>query len=647
MTKGHGSVSGQELEAEIFEELFEQARFLEIIPPDLSPQFFRERFFYLFIERHFTSDYSGQFYNNFTFGEKYFQSMLRAFDFVFHNARAVPLSLPMINQIYLIVTKGAIEDDHRQYRAPGCETGFQFCEASKLYSSRAVENKEVELNLIKTSFGQYYYEKIEGLHKIANNLTMKCYIRPASEQKIKQDVEDLLQQYHARLQKIKDDESLDETSRNDKKIELIAIFINDFVRYHPYGDGNGRLSCFLLLNYLLIRENLTPALTFDPWYLSYSVAEELPLLVREGQLAYEKFFYRQEEMTHQHLKKALLPEIDRLYPGKEKRIDELMFNICGIVGCMWQLNAIQDSKDKFFKDRKAFLTTCLEVAFEKMDGVDYDVNFEDILSFELPIRTVKMIEDLALKGALALFDRDVVLAGKRKISNRFKDIFDIDLYQTNIVYKDKKIKEFGEVDIDKIRSQHSFEICAMAKDLLKKSGDKSCDEDVWARYCSDEIFRFEVLEFFDQEEKFRKLIRAEVLNSLMPLRRNDFIEADMEMFDYSNLREKYGKKAPALSALNKEGAFDEGDYMEVSQEVSTRFAKNPEISLVSDRYFGQVLDFYKRFPREITFADMAEFLKEKQLEFRGKVNPVGVSASEVEACPVVNSAVRGVSEITI
>ncbi len=408
-------------EEETLESLFESAKSLEIIPPDFSPDFFKKNFFYLFIERkfkNFEEDPEDQEFSKHAFGEKYCQSMLQAFQFVFDNAKTRQLDVDVIHELYLIATNKAIGDDLRSYRVDGCSTGFMHFEASKKYFNVEMDS-EPTLNLLSDrSFGLYYFEKEDSLEKIGGDtvLEIRCDIDEASEEEIKADVKALIDEYYSQMQQIKTQDFQDELQRKEKKLALISIFVNYFVRYHPYADGNGRLSCFLLLNYLLISENLTPAMVFNPWQISYSAAEELPILVKEGQLAYEIFFKAAQEIDDEDLGRPLNEKIDDFYPFEEIEIGQIVLNISEIIICSLQAAAIGDAADEELQKRKAHLIELVEKNKQYLEVSDYD----EVFSYQLPICSDGWMEDMILVGLLGLFS-EVFPYGKSEASEESEE----------------------------------------------------------------------------------------------------------------------------------------------------------------------------------------------------------------------------------
>lgn len=425
-------------EQKLLQSLYAKSLELKIIPPDFPYEFFQKNFFYLLIERKFKHDYTGHKFTEYAFGKDYYQSMLQAFQFVFENARSRPLDIDVIHELYLIASNKAIADDIRSYRVDGCSTGFMHFEASKKYFNVEVD-LEPTLNLLPDiSFGSYYFKKENSLAEIGDHsiLHIRCDIQAASEEKIKDDVKALLSEYNSRMQQIKTQDFPDEAQREEKKLELISIFINDFVRYHPYRDGNGRLSCFLLLNYLLISENLTPAMVFNPWQISYSTAEELPTLVKEAQLAYETFFTGAQKITEDDLDFPLIEEITDFYGFEEIEVGAIVLTISEIISCSWQIAAIGDTRGEELQKRKAHLIQLVEEDKLYLEESDWD----EISSHQLPIASDGWIEDMILRGLIGLFSEDFLYEEGFDYDDLRQELTDAGIFDDEILDKKEALE---------------------------------------------------------------------------------------------------------------------------------------------------------------------------------------------------------------
>jgi len=384
----------------------------------------------------------------------------------------------------------------------------------------------------------------------------------------------------------------------------------------------------LLLNFLLIQENLTPSLTFDPWYLSYSTVEELPDLVREGQAAYEKYFVSQLGITKaEQLNEMTNPALKKRYVGAEKQVQITVLNLCGILCLAWQIKAIANSTNADLQMHKQYLQNLLGDTLDLVYCSDYEISLKDILPYQLSVETKSMIGEVALQGALSLFDRDALEADKTELGKKYKIFFDAELYEKDEGYKDEKIGDFMELDLVTIRKDSIDVIVDVAERLCPGVEDENFyEENLMEKYCNDEQFRYRVLEELPQEE-YKTLFQVEVLNSLIPFCDRPVEETVLD-FDYEAIRTRlYEKRLFDFEILSKKTAWESNDYRNLRQNIGLRFSENLEIKDVCDRYFQQVEDFYDRFSREITFEKFDEYLKEIEVEKLAKEIESGFDAS--------------------
>ncbi len=91
---------------------------------------------------------------------------------------------------------------------------------------------------------------------------------------IKYTVDFFLEEYYTNIKDAKDE---------DSKIKCIVKLCQSLDQLHPFTDGNIRLFGMLLLNYLLIRNQISPCVLTDPNCLDLLSINELLLKVKEGQ----------------------------------------------------------------------------------------------------------------------------------------------------------------------------------------------------------------------------------------------------------------------------------------------------------------------------------------------------------------------------
>jgi Ca2+-binding EF-hand superfamily protein len=66
---------------------------------------------------------------------------------------------------------------------------------------------------------------------------------------------------------------------------------------HAFIDANGRTNVFLLLNYLLLEQGLSPCSIFNPWFICGLTSKERVSLIKEGQCFFIKYIYSKDITT--------------------------------------------------------------------------------------------------------------------------------------------------------------------------------------------------------------------------------------------------------------------------------------------------------------------------------------------------------------
>jgi hypothetical protein len=91
----------------------------------------------------------------------------------------------------------------------------------------------------------------------------------------------ILERYHAEKEAAGEDENA--------LLRAVVVCCQILERLHPFADGNARIFCILLLNWLLIDTGQRPCMLADPNMFDGCSVEEAMGLVREGQGYFEEY----------------------------------------------------------------------------------------------------------------------------------------------------------------------------------------------------------------------------------------------------------------------------------------------------------------------------------------------------------------------
>lgn len=469
--------------------LFKLSKELEIIPPDFSSEKFARDFFYLFIERRHTE--SPAQYHEDLYGQKYRDAMLNAFNFAFERLakkKSRPINIEFINRLYQIATSSAIEDEMRGYRERGSSAGFGVNNVTKAYLKKIrQDNYKARLKLLpEVEVGVFYnkfFKQDAGMKYNNLELEMRYICYELSSKKIEKTITDLLAIYYKEIDEI-EKKHLSEKDAAHEKTQLIATFISDFSLFHPHKDGNGRLSCFLLLNCLLIQQNLTPSMMLDPWLMAYSTPAETLKVVKEAQNAYREFFLKDAELTMPRrtqpveidLNQFCINQIFNANAATHKILD-LFLNYLKIKEMQSRQDIGDSSQERVLEKRKELLKTQITELEE----------LKEIEVFFLPIPTEILLAVTVMRFAAFLIE-EADDEDKRysflNLAQYFKDNLGV------------------EIDISKLTAS-----CAKLKEGFKSNPKFAEMRDYFGKEVDD------FLSFFPQSNDAKKLRNITELNS--------------------------------------------------------------------------------------------------------------------------------------
>ncbi|MES2676859.1 MAG: hypothetical protein V4612_00895 [Pseudomonadota bacterium] len=435
---------------EVTESLYSLAQKLKIIPANFSRYDFKARFFYFFIER--DHKYSQQRFTEYLFDEKepnYSQAMFIAFENMFQKLIAhQELSLELITELHKISTEGVLKPNMIKYRDQRSVVGF-FPRRTSLPFLRkiAADNYEAKLDLIEHSAGKYSPAFSPDPLSIIYDVGIKEYMSPTDVVSLEKVINELIECYKNELQKIKEDTSISAVEKIHQKINLIGFFIGDMDRLHPYRDGNGRLDDFLLANYLLIQEGMSPCIIFQPWHFGYLNAKERFFAIIEGQIAYQYYFLGGNKITDSYglsLREPLTEEMKSIPIKPPKSIYKTIIKITDTFLLYTQILAAESlNQDPDFSP-KIDITKLRESLGEAITFLTQDPNnIKELDSFCLPVLYSSIISNITLAGALSFFDRDTTSLGEyvRHSVLQHHCEFDIEKYRTDPEYKASTLKK--------------------------------------------------------------------------------------------------------------------------------------------------------------------------------------------------------------
>lgn len=224
-----------------------------------------------------------QYHKNLFDNEKgYSKAMTKAFDFLNQKLEEkTKLSVELIKQFHEIATNGVELDDKGAepggYRSDrGTSFGFHANQISKKFFDEISLNRDFIINDKKAAL--YAFPQNPEFVKFLSTEEM---IRVSLENEASELLETLVNKVN---------NSLDQKELNDdKKIEIIGNLIHDCDTLHPFRDGNGRVFDFLVLNYLLIQQNLSPCSVYNTWHICGFTSEQRIEAIKEGQEFFKNF----------------------------------------------------------------------------------------------------------------------------------------------------------------------------------------------------------------------------------------------------------------------------------------------------------------------------------------------------------------------
>jgi hypothetical protein len=119
-------------------------------------------------------------------------------------------------------------------------------------------------------------EKFKAIQEAAGDASSAfCYIPPIPG--LDEDLESLMQKSIERFKK-----NLPKKKNQDDQIAVIAQFIQQLNRIHPFEDGNNRVFVSCLLNSLLIKIGCVPTVLFEPNIFEFHTVPQLVKKIKEG-----------------------------------------------------------------------------------------------------------------------------------------------------------------------------------------------------------------------------------------------------------------------------------------------------------------------------------------------------------------------------
>lgn len=563
------------------ERLFELAKKLEIIPPDFNKEDFFQRFFYLFIER--ANQDSRPFGEN-QFGPAYKTAMLRAFYVVFklteHNREsgAFLLDANMVHQFHLLSCRGVLLDIGIDFRGYRTSAGFQPHQVSHGYLDELAGNEgKIFLELLEYDVGPCHTPPCpegdvrEGYIGLRYEMD---YRKPAQ---IIKTMEMLCEVYWENLERI-DLQELSADQKKEEKLKLIGTMVADIARFHPYNDGNGRLAWFLLLNYLLINEGLTPALAYQPWHFPYALESERVAVLKENQIAWQEFFIEGKKLNEKNRLIALTPEaanISFLFSEEKQEIEFFQAGL-DIYAYHFQLKHLNSRLDLDENEREKLRQSLQEKIAKAIKIID-DSGFKKIEEyFFFPMQMHHILESVVLRAVSQFVRVDESEEMLRWQRNLLKEKFAIDLdnpanipeLAAKFAYRD--FKELNKWRLPK-NSPPEIQTAKGRKEFLLNPQ-----------------VRHQILEKYADDEKYSDWVKAELIYSHFLQSGN--LEDKLSLPD---LRQEMKNRGILWFENFENLAIDLGgigaEYFPQKKEAMLAFIKNAEV-------FNQEINPDIRFP---------------------------------------------------
>jgi hypothetical protein len=355
---------------ELYNSLFTSAQTLGIIPPEFSQQDFTARFFYLFIE--LSHRYKDKDFNEYTFDNEnnYSLSMLIAFDFVF---RAIQekreFDFELLDKIHELAVK-EVTFTFEQFKRVDvgvarelvntkidpqarCGKGLSFIILINNTSSAFLE--KIKKNRFEVRWDSFDSEKGDTTYYPIKSKNVPLFQINRGRSDVFQDanfVKKLIAQYNKKIATAKTD---------DEKLKIIGDLIGDLDNFHLYLDGNGRTHDFLLANYLLIKEGLTPCMIFQPWHYACLTSEQRVIAIKDGQEAYRQYFLQGRELTAESFKKPITAELQaiQLPEFSAKEMAQINQNIIELAKCFVKIQFLSATNQDIAEERQK-LTKAVE-----------------------------------------------------------------------------------------------------------------------------------------------------------------------------------------------------------------------------------------------------------------------------------------------
>lgn len=116
------------------------------------------------------------------------------------------------------------------------------------------------------------------------------YIRPnlVGKKNVTQAVTQIIDQYYKDLKSIHETKFDSEELKKNAILKMIAQCIRDLELTHPFGDGNCRLFCIIVLNKLLLENDLSPTILYNPNYFDGHAIDEMVSEIEKGMLTFSQ-----------------------------------------------------------------------------------------------------------------------------------------------------------------------------------------------------------------------------------------------------------------------------------------------------------------------------------------------------------------------
>ncbi|MDP0590102.1 MAG: Fic family protein [Candidatus Endonucleobacter bathymodioli] len=168
--------------------------------------------------------------------------------------------------------------------------------SARLPSIRTYYNKlDTDGQFIPSEFIPELYRQLDANNEINNpsdTVVMLITYHDFTKDEIRQDrinmVEVYCGNYEVNLQKIKNNTDLTEQQKQDKIIEATAEVCRNIQFTHPFLDGNARTIGCILLNGLLMKQNLSPAIIPDVNVFDAYDIETLVEIIKAGQKTFQQ-----------------------------------------------------------------------------------------------------------------------------------------------------------------------------------------------------------------------------------------------------------------------------------------------------------------------------------------------------------------------